>query len=285
MSENVTNVSAAEFNAAVLEASRQVPVVVDFWAPWCGPCRALGPILEKLALEYDGKFKLAKVNSDDNLALSAEYGVRGIPAVKAFIGGAVVDEFTGALPESSVRRFIERLIPAPAEELRLKAEATRAAGNVPGAMALLQQALELDSASDPIRLDLAELFLEQGDVASAKPLVAAIAPHFDLDSKLERLRTRMALLEASLSSNQELDLKSRIAEAPDDLGARLTLARGYAARNEYELALSELLQIVRRDRNFEQGAARRLMVSIFALAAEQQELVGRYRRELSSVLY
>ena len=285
MSVNVSDVSAAEFNAEVVEASKQVPVLVDFWAPWCGPCRALGPILEKLALEYDGKFKLAKVNSDHNLTLSTEYGVRGIPAVKAFVGGAVVDEFTGALPESSVRRFIERLLPAPSEALRRKAEAMRETGHVAAAIALLQEAIQADPASDAVRLDLAELLLEQGDVAAAKPLIATLTPGIELESQLKRLRTRMALLEASLTSAEELELQRKIAKTPDDLQARLALAHSYAARNEYPLALSELLEIVRRDRNFEQGLAKRLMVEIFDLAQGQQDLVGHYRRELSSVLY
>jgi putative thioredoxin len=285
MSANVTDVSAAEFDTEVVEASKQVPVVVDFWAPWCGPCRALGPILEKLALEYDGKFKLAKVNSDHNLTLSTEYGVRGIPAVKAFVGGEIVDEFTGALPESSVRRFIERLLPAPSEALRRKADAMRATGNIAGAMASLQEALQADPASDAVRLDLAELLLEQGDVATARPLIDTLTVSIPLDPQLKRLRSRMALLEGLLTSAEELELKRKIAEAPDDLRARLALAQSYAARNEYPLALSELLEIVRRDRNFEQGMAKRLMVEIFDLAQGQHDLVGHYRRELSSVLY
>ena len=114
MTAHAYDVTVTEFNDKVLAASRQVPVIVDFWAPWCQPCRVLKPILEKLAAEYEGKFILAKVNSDENQELSARYGVRGIPAVKAFVGGQMADEFTGALPEGKVREFIERLIPFPA---------------------------------------------------------------------------------------------------------------------------------------------------------------------------
>jgi putative thioredoxin len=128
MAANAIDVSVADFDDKVLAASRAVPVVVDFWAPWCQPCRILKPILEKLAAEFGGRFILAKVNSDENQELSMRYGVRGIPAVKAFVNGEPVDEFTGALPEGQVREFIERLIPSPAEPPRAQAlEATSAA--------------------------------------------------------------------------------------------------------------------------------------------------------------
>src|SRR5215218_2804378 len=117
---SVIDVDKTNFEALVIEGSKQVPVLVDFWAPWCAPCRALGPILEKLAAEYDGRFVLAKINSDENPALAARYGVRGIPNVKAFVAGEVIDEFSGALPESAVRQFIDNIIPSPADELRMQ---------------------------------------------------------------------------------------------------------------------------------------------------------------------
>ena len=118
----------------VLEESKHRPVVVDFWAPWCGPCKSLKPILEKLAAEYGGKFLLAKINSDDNQELAARYGVRGIPSVKAFVNGEPVDEFSGALPEGEVRAFLDRLVPGPADELRAQAAELRLAGDLSGAL-------------------------------------------------------------------------------------------------------------------------------------------------------
>ena len=138
---NVIEVGMENFREVVLEGSKKAPVVVDFWAPWCAPCRALTPVLEKLAREYDGKFTLAKINSDQNQQLAAEFGVRGIPAVKAVVDGQLVDEFTGALPESQVRAFLERVVPSSAELVRKQALERMASGDDVQALELLDQAL------------------------------------------------------------------------------------------------------------------------------------------------
>jgi putative thioredoxin len=282
MSDYVVEVSQSSFERDVLEASKKVPVVVDFWAPWCGPCRVLGPVLEKLANEYAGKFRLAKINSDENLELSARYGVRSIPNVKAFVGGELVNEFIGVLPESAVRKFIDTLIPSPAEELRLKARRVTD-GNAAGR--LLREALKLDPANDEVRLDLAEVLLEQGAVDEAADLLNAVKPHIDREERLERLRARLGFLQAGAAGPGESQLKRQIDANPANLAARMALANLYAARADYEPALAQLLEIVRRDKNYEDGAARKQMVSIFGLAQDQPELVSRYRRELSSTLY
>src|SRR4249920_1512428 len=153
MSEYTTVVTDADFDQAVIEGSRQTPVVVDFWAPWCGPCRALTPVLEKLADEYQGKFQLVKVNSDENLDLAREYGIRSIPNVKAFVNGQVVDEFLGALPESAVREFIDRVMPTPGELMRRDAAAQAAAGDQQRALALLGTAADLEPNNDAVQAD------------------------------------------------------------------------------------------------------------------------------------
>ena len=151
MSDVDLDVNLADFQVAVLDESRTRPVVVDFWAPWCGPCKSLKPILEKLAAEYGGKFRLAKVNADDNQALSQQYGVRGIPAVKAFVNGEMVDEFSGALPEAEVRAFLDRLVPGPAEDLRAQAAAAHTAGDHGAALQLLAEASKLTKNSRAYR--------------------------------------------------------------------------------------------------------------------------------------
>jgi len=202
----VLDVTSATFGKEVIEASKQLPVVVDFWAPWCGPCRALGPILEKLAGEYAGQFRLAKVNSDENLELAREFNVRSIPDVRAFRDGQQVDQFMGTLPESHVRAFIEGVVPSPAEVERL-----RAAGS-------------------------------------------------------------------------ESDLAARVAANPADLEARLALAGALAARRSWREAMDQLLEIVRRDKSWRDGEARRQMLAIFNLAAGEPDLVSEYRRKLGSAL-
>ena len=168
------DVSQADFDEKVVAASRKQPVVIDFWAPWCAPCKVLKPILEKLAEEYKGKFLLAKVNSDENQEIAARYAVRGIPAVKAMVDGKIVDEFTGALPEGQVRAWLDKIIPSPAEELRRAAQQRSAAGDLDGALQKLTEASTLDPDNEWVRVDAAELLLAMGNPDDAQPLLDSL---------------------------------------------------------------------------------------------------------------
>lgn len=216
------DVTLANFESEVLIASQQVPVLLQFWAPWCGPCQSLKPVLEKLEQEYAGRFRLAKVNSDENPELAAHFQVRSIPFVAAFVDGQPVDHFMGLLPEGELRAFIDRLLP-PADA-EAEAEAT-------------------EEAEPPV--------IPEPDPASA----------------------------------QEQELAGRVASHPEDLASRLSLARLRMERRAWAEAMDELLEIVARDRGFEDDIGRKTMLEAFEQAAEQPELVAAYRKRLSSLLF
>jgi putative thioredoxin len=234
------------FPSLVLERSHEVPVLVDFWAPWCGPCRVLKPILEKLSEEYGGRFLLAKVNSDENPALAARYGVRGIPNVKAFRHGELVDEFTGALPERAIREFIERLLPSPADDLLREAVQLRGRGDLAAALQRLEAAAELAPEDDEVKRSLAEVLIELGRLEEAQAQLDAISALGRLDEATKRLVTRLEFARAA--AEDEMALRERLARNPDDMEARLRLAKHLVAAGHYAQGMDELLEMIRRAR-------------------------------------
>ena len=284
MSTHAIDVTSATFEAEVVEASKSLPVVVDFWAPWCGPCVALKPILEKFATEYDGKFKLVKVNSDENQELASAFGVRSIPFVLGFSGGEAVSHFLGAIPESQVRAFVDKLIPAPSDVERARATALREVGDLDRAAAALRRALELDADNQAARLDLAELLIDLMQLDPAHALLAAVPSHIDWDARLATLRAALAFARSASSGVSEAELKSKLAANPADYEARFALASQYAGMGRYRDALDELLQIVRGERNWKDGEARKQILAIFNLSDKEPELVSEYRRKLASAL-
>jgi putative thioredoxin len=285
MGTHTRDVDTNTFDSAVIEASSKVPVVVDFWAPWCAPCRALGPVLERLADEYGGRFVLAKINSDENQELSARYGVRGIPNVKAFIDGEVVDEFTGALPESGVRAFIERVVPSPAEELRDGAARVYAqTRDAEQALELLAQAEQLDPKNDDVRIDRAAVLTDAGREDEARKLLDNLSPLAQMNERVGTLKARLDLAQGAAEAPSEDVLKARIARDENDLEARLQLAHQYVARRDYRPALEQLLAIVRRDRTYRDDIARKTMLKVFELLGNQGELVSEFRKKLASAM-
>ena len=278
-SEWVIEVADADFETAVLKRSETTPVVVDFWAPWCGPCRALGPLLERLAAEHQGAFILAKVNVDEAPAVSQAFGIQSIPAVKGFRDGMLVGEFVGAQPEATVRKLLELVLPTAADVL-----VARAAALAPeAAEATLREALELEPRHARALLELARIVAARGDTPGALQLLERVSPPSPLVGESERLAAELRM--RTDGAGDQAALRARIAADPNDLAARLELGRTLAALGKHGDALAELLDVVRRDRHFADDGARKAMVDLFAVLGSDHPLTDRYRNELAKALF
>jgi len=284
MSQFSFDVSIEDFEASVLQASLEVPVVVDFWAPWCAPCQTLKPMLEKLAEEYKGRFLLAKVNSDENQELAGHFGVRSIPSVKVVYQGQLVDGFDGALPEGQVRAFLDRIaLPAGETERDLRAEAAALVADnlLEDALAVLVEASQAAPQDQAIQLDAIDVLLQLGRSDEAAQLLSGDYPNEP--DRATALRARLALAQGAADT---APLEARLAEMPDDHATRLELAKAYAAQSRFRDALEAALDVVRRDRFFDEGAGRKTLLQFFeALAGDQyDDLVREFRRKLSAAL-
>lgn len=281
------NTTLATFENDVIEASALVPVLVDFWAPWCGPCKSLGPLLEKLEHDYAGRWRLVKVNVDENPQLAAHFQVRSIPHVVAFASGRPVDQFTGVLPESQLRAFIERLVPNPAQLERRAALQALQEGQGALARDHLLAALALDPGFDEARLDLIELLLDEDRSDDARREAGLLSPKTTqgIDVRYNALKTRLDALDAVADLPPTDALEAAVAADPANLDARFDLANALIARRAYEPALGHLLEIVKRDRSFRDDVGRKTMLSVFDLAAHDHALVSAWRRKLSAALH
>lgn len=271
------------FERDVLQRSFEVPVVVDFWAPWCGPCRTLGPILERLAEEMGGQFVLAKVNVDHCPQLAAAFQARSIPMVIGIRSGKVVAQFVGALPESAVREFLTRLLPSEAERLVARAGEALSSGRTEEAESLFRQALEKDPRCDGALLGLARIHAERGNSAEALALLDRIPPGSDVEQEAAHLAALLRVREGGPASVDSL--RQRLDADPDDLDARFELAKALASQGRYEDALSHYLEIVRRDRSYRDDAARKAMVDIFEVLGPGNPTAEHYRDELARLLF
>ena len=257
----VIEVGEADFEARVVEASRETPVVVDFWAGWCRPCLVLGPILERLAGEHEGRLVLAKVDVDANPGLAARFRVQGIPAVKAFRDGHVVSEFVGAQPEELVRRFLDDVLPSEADDLVEEAGRSREAGDASAAEAVYRRALEIRPGHEGATVGLARVLAEEGRADEARSLL-----------------DRVPASAEGRSVAAELDLLS-LAGASGGLGA----AARAAAAGEHRMALDRALELL--DDGEDRDAARELMVRVFEVLGSDDPLTREYRPRLARALY
>lgn len=281
----VIEVTDRDFGQKVIEQSRTVPVVVDFWAPWCGPCRMIGPILERLANEANGAWVLAKLNVDNNQQTAARYGIQGIPAVKGFRDGKVAAEFVGAVPEPQVRRFLQQLLPGKADgavRQGLQAEAT---GNLKQAEATYREALREDAAHPVALLGLGRVLFQQDSYDEALATLQRIPAGRPERSEADGWIAKISFRQQAALSGGEIEARRKLAANPNDLDARLALASALAAKGSYREALEGLLEVVRRDRGAYRDQARRSMLSIFALLGDGHELTQEYRPQLAMLLF
>jgi len=274
----VKNVDTANFPQEVLQRSREVPVVVDFWAEWCQPCRIIGPILEKLAAEANGAFDLVKVDVDANQQIAAEYRVQGIPMVVAFRDGKIADTFTGALPEPAIRQWIDGILPTALDLMVDQARSARLSGDDVAAEHILRQVLDQSPDHAEAGTSLASMLIDRGETDEALAALDRLVPSPDV----ERLQSAARL---RASSGEDIpELEASLAKNPADEDTRIELAKALAARGEFEPALDHLLTVVRA-KGPKKDDARIAMLDIFGVLGDDQPLTQTYRRQLATALF
>jgi len=298
------NVTIENFETEVIEASMQTPVLVDFWAPWCGPCKVIGPLLEKVETAYAGRFKLVKIDSDQEQQLAGAFGIKSIPTCVLMMNGQPVDGFMGALPEGQIKAFLDKHLPTAeaveAAEEEAEALDALAAGDVEGALAKLQQAVQTDPENDDARFDLVKLLLELDHDDEAKvafaPVIAKAAAVRRLDSLNRWMQARDAQEMVVDPEARTAELQAKIAANKRDFDARFALAQLLMAHSQFVPAMDELLEILMRDKTWNEDLARKTFIAILDIieppkpkVAEGQvppedPTVATYRRRLSSVV-
>jgi putative thioredoxin len=279
----VKDVNESAFDADVIARSRDVPVVVDFWAAWCGPCRVLGPILEREVAAHDGRLELVKVDVDANPKLAARYEIRGIPAVKAFSGGEVTREFVGLQTADFLRRWLAELAPSPARQALAAAAALAQKGDRAGAESAFRALGGDPDVGGTAAVALAELLLDDGRADAAAAALASIDARSPQADAAEAARRRLTFARDAAAFGGRDAATAALARDPGDLEARFALASAHAAALEWEPALAELLELVKRSRKFRDDGARRAMLVIFDHLGPQHPIVSDYRRQLQIV--
>ena len=276
--EHVKDVTTERFQQDVVQRSRELPVVVDFWAEWCGPCRTLSPMLERVTAEHEGDFELAKVDVDQNQQLAAEFGVQGIPTVVAFRDGMPVNRFTGAIPEEALRSWISQILPSDLDLMVDEARTAHIEGDETTAEHIFRQVLDMQSDHAEAGASLASMLIERGEVDEA----LSVLDRLPSDSEVDRLRAAARL--RSAQGDDIVELEAALDSDPADEKTRIQLALALAGRHEYEPALDHMLVVVRGKGEL-MNEARLAMIDIFDVLGDEHPLTATYRRQLASALF
>jgi putative thioredoxin len=287
----VKDVTTATFMADVVDGSFETPVIVDFWAPWCGPCKQLGPILEKTVRAANGAVRMVKLNIDENPEIAQQMRVQSIPAVYAFRDGRPIDGFVGALPESQVKQFVQRVSggkgsPSPVEEAMAMAKEALQAGDHASAGAVYSQVLQREPANVEAQAGLARAMIAKGDFAQARQVLERVAPENAGHAEIGAARTALDLAEQAAKAMASAGkLRARLAKDADDHEARLELATALFGSGDREAAIDQLLDLFRRDREWNEQAARKQLVKLFEAMGGTDPLTLSGRRRLSSLMF
>jgi putative thioredoxin len=284
-SSHIIPVSADNFAVEVLEQSNRVPVLIDFWAEWCGPCKTLMPIVEKLAVEYQGQFILAKINIDEQPALANQFSVRSVPTLKLIRHGTVVDEALGVQSEAALRAMIDAQRDRPADELRRQAAQAHRAGDSAQAVSLLRTACEMEPEYYASYLDLAQVLLESGQLTEAEQLLRGLPANIQTETATKQLMAYLTFSLIAAEAPHTSLLNEQLAADPTDLRVRHQLAALLVLQEDYEAALAHLLELMRQSRQYGEDAGRRGIVDVFLLLNDTGPLVTQYRSKMASLLY
>ena len=285
MSEHITDVSSETFDQEVIRRSHEVPVLVDYWADWCGPCQMQMPVLKKLVEDYEGKFVLAKVNTDEQSELAKAHGIRSLPTMRVYKNGEMAEEILAAQSESTLRILLDRYIERESDRIVAQAMAAWQSGEHDAALDLLKKAHQAEPDNHQLALTYAGLMIRQGLLDEARALIAALPRDVRDEKDAARL---LAQLEFAGACNEAADittLEETISNNPDDLEARYQLGASHVMQEQWEPALETFLEIFRRDRGFRDDAGRKGLLAVFELLGDQNELVNSYRRKLFTLMH
>jgi len=281
--------STAEFMTDVVEASKEQTVLVDFWAPWCQPCKQLAPALEKLVNSYGGKLRLVKINVDENQAIAGQLRVQSLPTVLAFQDGKPIDGFMGVQPESALNEFAERVVGLDEQEqiaaVVQSAEEAFAEGDLQGAAEAFAAVLEADQENSDALAGLASCYLKSGDATRAQQTIELVPPAKRTSAKVESVKAALDLAKVAETAGPADELAQKVANNPDDLQARIDLALSLAANGDKAGAVDHLLDVISRDREWDDQAGRKQLVKLFDAWGPKDPVTNDGRRRLSSLLF